>query len=80
MIFVESAFRHGYSEEDFREVLEAGGVSKRSQRGLDGVYEVLGRNYAGEYLHIVYRREVTRTVVFHIRRMTDKEKRRFRYK
>ena len=50
----------------------------RSRRGLKGVYEFYGRNYAGDYLHIAYRREKTREVVFHMRRMSVQEKRLFR--
>jgi len=52
-------------------------MKMRSRRGLKGVYEIYGRNYAGEYLHIAYRREKVREVVFHIRRMSVQEKRLF---
>lgn len=76
--FVESAFKHGYSEEDFFEVLENGPMKLRSRRGLSGIYELLGRTHDGEYLHIAYRRESERDVVFHMRRMTSDEKTRFR--
>ena len=78
VVFVESAFKHGYREEDFFEVLETGPLKLRSKRGLDGVYELYGRNYAGEYLHIAYRREADREVVFHMRAMSVPEKRRYR--
>lgn len=77
-LFADSAFRHGYGEEDFYEVLESGPLKMRSRRGLRGVYELYGRNYAGDYLHIAYRRERDREVVFHIRRMSLQEKRLFR--
>ncbi|HEY6347682.1 MAG TPA: hypothetical protein VIY49_39830 [Bryobacteraceae bacterium] len=78
MIFVESAFKHGYDEEDFYEVLECRPVKFRSKRGLEGIYELYGRNYSGEYLHIAYRREEGRDVVFHMREMTRREKQMYR--
>lgn len=78
MIFVSSAFRHGYTEEDFYELLAGRYLKIRSQRGLDDVYELLGQNLAGDYLHIVYRVLTDgRLRVFHIGRMTDKQKRRY---
>ena len=52
VVFAESAFKHGYGEEDFLEVLECGPLKLRSRRGLEGVYELYGQNYAGDYLHI----------------------------
>jgi hypothetical protein len=78
VVFVESAFKHGYREEDFFEVLESGPKKFRSRRGLKNVYELYGTNYAGEYLHIAYRREVDREVVFHMREMSRREKRNYR--
>jgi hypothetical protein len=78
VVFTESAHKHGFHEEDFYEVLEAGPLKLRSRRGLEGVYELYGRNCAGEYLHIAYRREVDRDVVFHMRAMSPREKQRFR--
>ena len=78
VVFAESAHKHGFREEDFYEVLEAGPLKLRSQRGLEGVYELYGRNGAGEYLHIAYRREAGRAVVFHMRAMSPREKQRFR--
>jgi hypothetical protein len=74
VVFAESAHKHGFQEEDFYEVLEAGSLKLRSQRGLEGIYELYGRNYAGEYLHIAYRREAGREVVFHMRAMSPREK------
>jgi len=76
--FVESAFNHGYQEEDFFELLETGPLKLRSRRGLKGVYELFGRNYVGEDLHVAYRRERDREVVFHIRAMTAREKQSYR--
>jgi hypothetical protein len=43
------------------------------------VYELLGRNLAGEYLHIIYRVLAGgRLRVFHMNRMTDTQRRRYR--
>lgn len=78
VVFTESARKHGFQEEDFYEVLETGPLKLRSRRGLEGVYELYGRNYAGEYLHIAYRREAGREVVFHMREMSPREKQRYR--
>ena len=78
VVFTESAHKDGFQEEDFYEVLEAGPLKLRSQHGLEGVYELYGRNYAGEYLHIAYRREPGREVVFHMRAMSPRERQRYR--
>ena len=78
VVFVESAFKHGYGEEDFFEVLELGPMKARSRRGLTGVYELYGTNYAGQYLHVAYRREADHEVVFHMRAMSPREKQRYR--
>ncbi len=78
VVFAPSAFRHGYAEQDFYELLAGRYLKIRSQRGLDDVYELLGRNLSGDYLHIVYRVLPTgRLRVFHISRMTEKQKRRY---
>ena len=50
----------------------------RSRRGLKGIHELFGRNYAGEYLHVAYRREGEPEVVFHMRAMRPREKQRYR--
>lgn len=76
--FAGSAFRHGYTEDDFFEALDLDPLKLRSKRGLKGIYQLYGRNYAGEYLHIAYRREANRDVVFHMRAMSSREKRRYR--
>ena len=78
VVFDESAFKHGYQEADYFEVLAAGPLKLRSKRGLAGVYELYGRNYAGEYLHIAYRRDRNLEVVFHMRAMSPREKQRYR--
>ena len=78
VVFAPSAFRHGYAEQDFYELLAGRYLKIRSQRGLDDVYELLGRNLSGDYLHIVYRVLPTgRLRVFHISRMTEKQKQRY---
>ena len=78
VLFTGSAFRHGYQEEDFYEVLNSQPLKTRSRRGLQRVYEVYGRNHAGDYLHVALREEPGRTTVFHMRRMSDREKRFYR--
>lgn len=78
VVFVSSAFRHGYTRQDFYELLAGRYLKIRSQRGLDDVYELLGRNLGGDYLHVVYRvLSGGRLRVFHISRMTGKERRRY---
>ena len=78
VVFASSAFRHGYTRQDFYELLAGRYLKIRSQRGLDDVYELLGRNLSGDYLHIVYRALPDgRLRVFHIGRMSEKQKRRY---
>ena len=77
VVFTPSASRHGYTEEDFYEVLAGRYLKIRSQRGMDDVYELLGRNLSGAYLHIVYRvLSDGRLRVFHMNRMTETQRRR----
>jgi hypothetical protein len=78
VVFVASAFRHGYRKQDFYELLASRYLKIRSQRGLDDVYELLGRNLSGTYLHVVYRVLADgRLRVFHMKRMTETQKRRY---
>ena len=78
VVFASPAFRHGYTRQDFYELLAGRYLKIRSQRGLDDVHELLGRNLSGDYLHIVYRvLPDSRLRVFHISRMTGKQKRRY---
>jgi len=78
VVFASSAFRHGYTRQDFYELLAGRYLKIRSQRGLDNVYELLGRNLSGDYLHIVYRvLPDGRLRVFHINRMSESQKRRY---
>lgn len=77
VVFTPSALRHGYTKEDFYEVLAGRYLKIRSQRGMDDVYELLGRNLSGGYLHIVYRvLSAGRLRVFHMNRMTETQRRR----
>lgn len=79
VVFAPSAFKHGYGEEDFYGLVAGRYLKVRSQRGLDDVYELLGRNLSGDYLHIIYRVLADgRLRVFHISRMTERQKRRYR--
>jgi hypothetical protein len=79
VVFTSSAFRHGYTKQDFYELLAAEYLKIRSQRGLDEVYELLGRNLSGAYLHVVYRvLPVRRLRVFHMNGMSEAQKKRYR--
>ena len=78
-VFTDSAFRHGYTRQDFYELLAGEYLKIRSQRGLDEVYELLGRNLSGAYLHVVYRVLPDRQLrAFHLSAMTEAQKRRYR--
>lgn len=78
VVFASSALRHGYARLVFYELLAGRYLKIRSQRGLDDVYELFGRNLGGGYLHIVYRVLVDGGLRgFHISRMTEKQKRRY---
>jgi hypothetical protein len=77
--FSASAFRHGYVEQDFYELLATKYLRIKSQRGIEDVYELLGRNLSGTYLHVIYRVLPDRRLrVFHINRMTEAQKNRYR--
>lgn len=79
VVFANSAFRHGYTKQDFYELLVAEYLRIRSQRGIDDVYELLGRNLSGAYLHVVYRvLPDHRLRVFHMNGMTEAQKKRYR--
>ena len=78
VVFAASAFRHGFTRQDFYELLAGRYLKIRSQRGLEDVYELLGRNLNEDYLHIVYRvLPNARLRVFHINRMSETQKRRY---
>jgi len=79
VVFTDSAFRHGYNNQGFYELLAGEYLKIQSQRGLDEVYELLGRNLSGAYLHVVYRVLPDHRVrVSHINGMTEAQKRRYR--
>jgi hypothetical protein len=79
VIFASSAFRHGYAKQDFYELIAGEYLKVRSQRGMTDVYELLGRNLDGAYLHVVYRVLPDRRLrVFHMNRMTETQKGRYR--
>lgn len=75
-VFAGSAFRHGYTKQDFYELLAVDYLKIRSQRGLDEVYELLGRNLSGSYLYIIVYRVLPdrRLRVFHMNGMTEAQK------
>ena len=78
VVFASSAFHHGYTKQDFYELLAGRYLKIRSQRGLDDVYELLGRNLSGDYLHVIYRvLSGGRLRVFHISRMSESQKKRY---
>ena len=81
IIFKDSAFKHGYDEGDYDAVVRGAKLVLRSRRGYRNVYEVLGRNTAGDYLHIVTRRYLSGTdrivIVFHMARMKPSVRKRF---
>ena len=78
VVFANSAFRHGYTKQDFYELLAGDYLKIRSQRGMDDVYELLGRTLDGAYLQVVYRILSDRRLrVFHMNRMTDSQKKRY---
>jgi hypothetical protein len=80
--FAESAFRHGYGREDYFESRRNPKMLFGSRRGEPDVYEMLGRNDAGDYLHVVFRsvREgiLKRIVVFHIAAMNRADRKRYK--
>jgi len=77
----DSAYRHGFNDEDFAEMLRRRHLLLRSRRGKWVGYEIFGRNRKGEYLlaagRIVQSTGVTRFRVFHLNRMSPAERRRF---
>ena len=78
VVFASSAFRHGYTRQNFYELLAGRYLKIRSQRGLGDVYELLGRNLGGDYLHVVYRvLSKGRLRVFHLSRMSESQRRRY---
>ena len=77
----DSAYHHGYNDEDIAEMLRGKHLVIRNRRGRLLGYEILGRNRAGVYLlaaaRVVQSGGVKVLRVFHVNRMTDGEQRRF---
>jgi len=77
----ESAYRHGFDDEDVAEMMRGRHLLIRSRRGRQFGYEIFGRNNGGEYLLAAGRViESDKDKVFrvsHVNRMTDAERRRF---
>ena len=81
-VFKDSAFKHGFDENDYQEALRNGNLVLRSRRGFRNVYEILGRNDAGSYLHVITRRfrqgANNIVIVFHMGLMCEADRERFR--
>ena len=81
VIYKDSAFKHGYGENDYDAVMRHAKLVLRSRRGYRNVYEILGRNDAGDYLHIITRRYLNGTerivIVFHMSEMKAADRKRF---
>lgn len=77
----DSAYRHGYNDEDFAEILRRPHLVIRSRRGKLVGYEIFGRNRRGAYLlaagRIVESKGTKRFRVFHLNRMTGADRKRF---
>ncbi len=77
----DSAYGHGYNDEDVAEMLRGPHLVIRNRRGRMVGYEIFGRTRAGAYLlaaaRVVESRGVSVFRVFHVDRMTDAERRRF---
>jgi len=77
----DSAYRHGFHDDDFAEMLRRRHLIIRSRRGKLVGYEVFGRNRGGIYLlaagRIVESGGTRRFRVYHLNRMTPTERRRF---
>ena len=79
VVFASSAFRHGCTQQDFYELLAGDYLKIRSQRGFAEIYEPLGRNLSGSYLHVVYRVLPDRRLrIFHMNAKSEAQKRRYR--
>ena len=81
IVLTDSAYRHGYGDEDIAEMLRGRSLIIRSRRGPTVGYEVFGRNAAGDYLlaaaRMIESTDETKVLrVFHVNRMTTAERRR----
>ena len=76
----DSAYRHGYNDEDVAEMLRGTHLVIRNRRGRLVGYEILGRNRAGSYLlaagRVVESGGAKVLRVFHVNRMSGAEGRR----
>lgn len=77
----DSAYRHGYEDEDVAEMLRGRCLIVLSRRGRGSGYEVFGRNTAGAYLlaagRMVQYEGIRVFRVFHVNRMSNAERKRF---
>ncbi len=77
----DSAYRHGFSEQDFLEMTHQRHLVIANRRGRIQGYEIFGRNAAGEYLlaaaKVVESSGLKILHVFHLNRMKDSDQRRF---
>ena len=77
----DSAYRHGYNDEDVAEMLRGTHLVIRNRRGRLLGYEILGRNRGGVYLlaagRVVESGGVKVLRVFHVSRMSSAERKRF---
>ena len=78
----DSAYRHGFHDEDFAEMLRGRHLVIRNRRGRMMGYEVFGRNHGGVYLlaagRVVESHGQTIFRVFHLGRMNAADRRRFK--
>ena len=78
----DSAYRHGYNDEDVAEMLRGTHLVIRSRRGRLVGYEIFGCNRAGAYLlaagRVVQSGDAKVLRVFHVNRMTPAERKRFK--
>ncbi len=78
----ESAYRHGFDDNDFAELTHQRHLVIRNRRGRMAGYEILGRNESGEYLiaaaKLVESGGMKLLRVYHLGRMKNSEERRFR--
>lgn len=81
-LYKDSAFRHGFSRSDYRQVLRNPKVVLRNRRGYQNVYEIFGRSDAGTYVHVLIRRlrrgPSKTEIVFHMCPMTPADRKRYR--
>ena len=83
IVLTDSAYRHGFGDEDVAEMLRRKTLIIRSRRGRLVGYEILGRNADGVYLLgaarvVEYPSGDSVLRVFHLNRMTYSERRRYK--